>query len=267
MLKRLLTTLAVLALLAQPAGAQITTPNTLVAGSVIRAADLNTNFSTLGNHALDRLSGGNISGNITADSGITIDGIDIGASLCPSCAATFASVTVNGVGIINASGKIPALTSTYFTTLAFDSANLTGTAAAINGSAITALNASNLASGTVATARLGSGSASSTTFLRGDQAYASLCPETAVATSSTHSAALCTMIEANGTFTVTLPAASTATNPGRNIIDIKNIGTGTITVARAGSDTIDGATSYSLSVQYQSITLIANTAGNGWLIK
>lgn len=39
---------------------------------------------------------------------------------------------------------------------------------AVNGSAVTNLNASNLASGTVPTARLGSGTASSTTYLRGD---------------------------------------------------------------------------------------------------
>ncbi len=40
------------------------------------------------------------------------------------------------------------------------------------GSGITALNASNLASGTVPTARLGSGTANNTTFLRGDQTWA-----------------------------------------------------------------------------------------------
>ena len=39
---------------------------------------------------------------------------------------------------------------------------------AVNGSAVTNLNASNLASGTVPTARLGSGTASSSTYLRGD---------------------------------------------------------------------------------------------------
>mgnify|MGYP003134388847 CR=1 FL=1 len=43
---------------------------------------------------------------------------------------------------------------------------------AINGSQVTALNASNLGSGTVPTARLGSGTASSSTFLRGDSTYA-----------------------------------------------------------------------------------------------
>ena len=40
-----------------------------------------------------------------------------------------------------------------------------------NGSGLTALNASNIASGTVPTARLGSGTASSSTFLRGDSTF------------------------------------------------------------------------------------------------
>ena len=46
--------------------------------------------------------------------------------------------------------------------------NLTGTLPAISGANLTNLNASNLASGTVPTARLGTGTANSTTFLRGD---------------------------------------------------------------------------------------------------
>ena len=50
-------------------------------------------------------------------------------------------------------------------------AQLSGTAAAINGSNITNLNASNIASGTVPTARLGSGTANSSTFLAGDSTF------------------------------------------------------------------------------------------------
>jgi len=50
-------------------------------------------------------------------------------------------------------------------------ANLTGTVAAVSGVNLTALNATNLGSGTVPTARLGSGTASSSTILYGDQTY------------------------------------------------------------------------------------------------
>ena len=50
-------------------------------------------------------------------------------------------------------------------------AQLSGTAAAIIGSNITNLNASNIASGTVPTARLGSGTANSSTFLAGDSTF------------------------------------------------------------------------------------------------
>ena len=42
------------------------------------------------------------------------------------------------------------------------------------GSNVTSLNANNITSGTVPTARLGSGTANSSTFLRGDQTYASV---------------------------------------------------------------------------------------------
>ena len=51
---------------------------------------------------------------------------------------------------------------------ALPAANLTGTIAAISGANLTNLNATNLASGTVPTARLGSGTANSSVHLRGD---------------------------------------------------------------------------------------------------
>lgn len=48
------------------------------------------------------------------------------------------------------------------------------TTAAFSGANITSLNASNIASGTVPTARLGSGTANNTTFLRGDSTFATI---------------------------------------------------------------------------------------------
>lgn len=83
------------------------------------------------------------------------------------------SVTISGTGTITSSTG----------SLGFDNENLTTTGTltgtltslpAISGASLTALNASNLASGTVGAARLGSGTASSSTFLRGDSTYAEI---------------------------------------------------------------------------------------------
>ena len=67
------------------------------------------------------------------------------------------------------SGTLPALNASALT--AIPAANITGTLPAISGVNLTALTATNLGSGTVPTARLGSGTASSSTFLRGDGSW------------------------------------------------------------------------------------------------
>lgn len=68
---------------------------------------------------------------------------------------------------------------------------------------------------------------------------------------------------ATGTITITLPAAS-GTNVGEQI-SVKNRGTGTITISRSGSDTIDGVTSYTMSIQYEAVSFISN-GSNGYEI-
>lgn len=254
---RRIAALALVALLgAMSSSAQVSIPNTLVAATTIRASDLNTNFSTLGNHALDRLTGGTISGNITADPGITIDGVDIGATVCATCAPTFKDLTLASPAtgltiathvVVDSSGNIAA-------------AYLTGTIPALTGVNLTNLNASNLASGTVAIARIGTGSPSALNYLRGDGAWSVIAATTAK--SATYSAVAGDFVLATGTFTVTLPAAASNTNAE---INVKNVSTGVITIGRTGADTIDGATSQSLATQYQSMTLVSD--GTNWWIK
>ena len=65
----------------------------------------------------------------------------------------------------------------------------------------------------------------------------------------------------SGTFTVTLPASSGRT--GRILI-IKNSGAGTITVDGNSSETIDGAATYSIAVQYGTIQIMSD--GTNWKI-
>lgn len=65
----------------------------------------------------------------------------------------------------------------------------------------------------------------------------------------------------SGTFTATLPTAVGVTG---QIYTIKNSGTGVVTLATTGGQTIDGSGTLSISTQYQSYTIQSN--GSNWII-
>lgn len=72
----------------------------------------------------------------------------------------------------------------------------------------------------------------------------------------------CTILATGGAggITLTLPAA----NSSSNLIIIKKVdaAVGVITIGRAGSDVIDGATSITLTAQYETCILLSDGAGN-----
>ena len=73
-------------------------------------------------------------------------------------------------------------------------------------------------------------------------------------------------IECSGTFQVDLPVAATITaaiDTGDYEVTIKNSGSGTITIARTSTDTIDGATSIALIADEVAL-LKVNQAGDGY---
>ncbi len=76
----------------------------------------------------------------------------------------------NGTNVLDAITHLTSLT--LATALPVASGGTGSTTATFSGANITSLNASAISSGTVPTARLGSGTANSSTFLRGDQTYA-----------------------------------------------------------------------------------------------
>lgn len=123
---------------------QVTLPYTFTTS--VPVAQLNSNFSTLGTGALNR-AGGTLTGNITANAGVTIDGVDVGAllsggsgtlatgSLTTSSASATSIDAAGGitagtgnVGIVDTTGKIPALSSTYLANLSATNLTISGTA-------------------------------------------------------------------------------------------------------------------------------------------
>jgi hypothetical protein len=79
---------------------------------------------------------------------------------------------VTGVSFAGIGTSLTALNASNLGSGTVPDARFPATLPALSGVNLTALNASNLASGTVATARLGSGTANSSTFLRGDNTWA-----------------------------------------------------------------------------------------------
>ena len=69
---------------------------------------------------------------------------------------------------------------------------------------------------------------------------------------------------ASGTLTVTLPAISTLSDDFDTIIAKVSSDANTLNVVRASTDTINGATSYTLYTQFQSVWLIADRTTNTW---
>lgn len=74
------------------------------------------------------------------------------------------------------------------------------------------------------------------------------------------------MDTSGGTRTVTLPSIAALTDEFNVIVSKVTGDANTLTIARASTDTINGATSYVLYSQYQSAWLIADRANNTWTV-
>lgn len=153
----------------------------------------------------------NISGNGVSLTAINASNITSGTI----ANARTTAATANGASTIVQRGTSGEFTAGVITATTFSGAH------SGDGSALTSINASNISSGTVATARLGSGTANASTFLRGDSTYAT--PTTAVTiTNDTSTNATYYPIFTTAS-SGTISAANVSTteltfNPGTNIL-------------------------------------------------
>ena len=190
----------------------------------------------------------------------------------------FTANNVSATNIIAAGTSLTSLNASVLSTGTIPDARFPATLPAVSGANLTSLNASALSSGTVGTARLASGTANSSTYLRGDSTWVALsAPNNGTLTMNVSGTGLSgsatfTADQAGAsTFTVTSNAASA--NGASTIVarDASgNFSANTITATLSGSatsattaTTATTANALNTANNYQVNSLGVGTAGSG----
>lgn len=179
----------------------------------------------------------------TGNSGfvLTTDGTNASWTSAGSTAASALTGTTMASNVVNSS-----LTAVGTVT----TGTWSGLFGAVSGANLTTLNASNLSSGTVATARLGSGTANSTTYLRGDNTWQTISGGTPAGSTTQVQynnagafAGDAGMVYTVGTGTLTV-TQFVGGGVGLTGLNASNLGSGTVPVARLASSGTASATTY-----------------------
>jgi len=167
-----------------------------------------------------------------ADANDAIEALEtkVGIGSSPAGSATAGNVLVTSTG-----------GTTTWTTVGTAGINSTGGTAGYALTASTAGAVTWLPSNTIIP--IASGGTAARTFAAGDQGK---------------------LLEFNGTFTVTIPADSTTNFDTGTTLNVLNIGTGTITIASAGSAVGNGSPGLKLSSQWAGAAIIKRAA-NTWV--
>jgi hypothetical protein len=220
--------------------------NVNVSGNVSAGGSISGNGASLSAINASNISSGTIANArttaATANGASTIVLRDSSGAFAAG-AITATSISGNGVALtaINASNIASGTIANARTTAAtangastivlrgssgeFSAGTITGTFSG-NGSAVSAINASNISSGTVATARLASGTANASTYLRGDQTWSTISAGVTITNDVTTNASYFPIFTSVNTGTISAANVSSSElifNPGLNELTAPNM--------------------------------------------